>query len=292
MGSSPDTADTSTASAGQDGLGKHEIERSGHLESLLGAGHDDDGVSRALDQSCVIGDAAVGEVEMGLLEHGPRKPCGVWTDRRALRSTVSVTTSPSTRLTVSVTGSPGTTASAPARTADATASISSTGARGRAASCTRTTPTASGSAASAARTDSGRVGAARHHVQRGPGVMVGQQRPHGDDLVGWRRHDDEVDQARRRQVAHGVHEQRHSAEQPQRLGRPGSEPLAAPGRRHDRRHLLGAVPRPAGHVVTPTGCANTMRPLAVVSTLVTTTVSSLPTESRARSTTIIVPSSR
>ena len=133
---------------------------------------------------------------------------------------------------------------------------------------------------------------ARHDVQRRAGVVVGQQRAYGGHLVGRRGHDHEVDQAGCRQVAHGVHEQRHSAEQPERFGGARTEPFATPGRWHDGGHLLGAVSRRCAHVATATGCANTMRPLAVVSTLVTTTVSSLPTDPLARSTTIIVPSSR
>ena len=84
-----------------------------------------------------------------------------------------------------------------------------------------------------------------------------------------------------------MHEQRRAAEQAQRLGVPDPEPLAATGRRHDGRDDRCRVT-----AASAAGLANTIRPLAVVSTLVTRTCASRPIRSRARSTTTIVPSSR
>src|SRR5918996_1354076 len=86
-----------------------------------------------------------------------RKACGVWTATSSLRSRVSTTSSPSTRLTVSATGSAGTAPSQPLPSAPRTRSITSAARSGRAASWTRTTAASSGTSATPARTESARV---------------------------------------------------------------------------------------------------------------------------------------
>jgi hypothetical protein len=83
--------------------------------------------------------------------------------------------------------------------------------------------------------------------------VIGQQGSHSGSLVGRCRHDHEVDKPGGGQAAHGVHQQRHAAEQPQRLRRSRTEALAAPGSRHDGRNLAVTLLRAACHAVGPTG---------------------------------------
>src|SRR6266511_2357152 len=94
--------------------------------------------------------------------HASRRICatkawGVCTTRKASRSSVSTTRSPSTRLTVSATGSAGTAPSQPSFNAVKTRSTTSSSTSGRAASCTSTTAASAGTSESASRTESARV---------------------------------------------------------------------------------------------------------------------------------------
>src|SRR4029077_6198288 len=86
-----------------------------------------------------------------------RKACGVCTATRVVRSSVAVTSLPSTTLIVSVTASPGIAPSAPARIAAITEAYRSSVANGRAASWTQMIVASAGTAARPARTDSLRV---------------------------------------------------------------------------------------------------------------------------------------
>ena len=143
----------------------------------------------------------------------------------------------------------------------------------------------------------------RHRRKTGPhGVLTSPAT--GDDVCGGderselrqqlcgRGHDDDVNAC----VAHRVDGQlqkRLVTQAYQRFWHAGPESLAAAGGGDDRgrRHPLrvrGVIPREPSS----TGCANTSRPLAVVTTLVMRTSTSRPTNRRAPSTTTIVPSSR
>ncbi len=104
-------------------------------------------------------------------------------------------------------------------------------------------------------------------------------------VPGWGSDHDQVDRAGR-EGAHRVHQHRLAAQQVHRLGAGGAEALAETGRRDDGRDDR------CGHADSAAGLANTIRPLAVVSTLVTRTRLSWPMSSRDRSATTMVPSSR
>jgi hypothetical protein len=117
--------------------------------------------------------------------------------------------------------------------------------------------------------------------------VVAEEPLHGLDLALGRSDHHELDAAGR-QSPHGVREHRLAGQGEQRLRRTGTEPLAPARGRHDRGHRrLGP-----GHNGSEAGLANTIRPFAVVSTLVTRTEDSAPIPARDRSATTIVPSSR
>ena len=111
------------------------------------------------------------------------------------------------------------------------------------------------------------LGLAGHRVQQGADTSLFAGRC-GDD--------DDVDRASLRERPDGVGQQRLTGELAQSLGLTGPEPLTAAGSRDDggRPHRAGSTSCLFMETGSPTGRANTKRPLAVVSTLVTWTSSS------------------
>jgi len=109
-----------------------------------------------------------------------------------------------------------------------------------------------------------------------------------------RRDDDDVDRPGLGKRAHCMGEQRLTSKVAERLRLARTQPIAAASGRDDgsRPHRVGTTSCLFMGTGSPTGRENTKRPFAVVSTLVTWTISSWPTNSRPRSTTTIVPSSR
>ena len=126
-------------------------------------------------------------------------------------------------------------------------------------------------------------------------MLVGKQVPRPVDGIHRCRDDDMGHAARSGQRPHRVDQHRHPAHRPEGLRVARAEPLAATGCDDERGGLGTGRCVVAGGVHASSselGRAKTIRPFAVVSTLVTRTDSSWPTEERACSTTTIVPSSR
>ena len=259
--------------AREHGLGEQQVERAGHLERLLGAGDDDAPGRRPLDQPGVVGRlgrhpappyAARAPPGGSPAGSAPRAaPTGRrWPPRRP---------SPSTCLTVSTTGEPG---------HDGVR----TGPDGRDHRVDER----------ARHQRPGRV-VHEHDVHR-----VGQrrQRPPYRLLPGVAARDDrELGTVVRRRRARPAPPRRVPAARPPRRGRPAGAPARAPRAPASARRRAGAAPwrarARAAHragsrhhgrddrvpvtAASAAGRANTIRPFAVVRTLVTRTCASWPT---------------
>ena len=134
--------------------------------------------------------------------------------------------------------------------------------------------------------------AALDDAQVGAGVRAVERRGDLVDQPGRRCHHHQVDPTGG-QGADRVGQHRPPAERQEGLRLAAAEAFAAAGRRdHGGDDRAAHVVVTGGHSGSATGFANTIRPFAVVSTLVTRSATSPPIPSRDRSATTIVPSSR
>ena len=244
----------------QHGLGQQQVERPGHLERLLGPGHDDHDGRRPLDQPGVVGRRRAAPARRAP-RRAPRagSPAGSAPRAGPTRSTVADhrrrPVDPLDRVGDRQAGHDG------VRTA-------------RARRRPRRRPASTGTSGA------GRV-VHQHDVDRRSAAPPGRARtdscrvapPATTDELGARRAHRRAARAPRRpgpagaatttrstgpaaQGAHGVHEQRLAAEQAQRLGAAGAEPLAAPAA-GTTAATTGAVDRPASRAArlgrTPSG---------------------------------------
>ena len=229
------------AAPGQDGLGQHQVERSGHLERLLGSGHDQHGATDPLHEAGVVG-GSLGLVGGGVGRGRGRRPARparspAGSGSRAARPVEGRLDEAGGVHRLDGVGDrePGHDGVGPGadrrRRPRRRARPAPAGGRRRGRAPRRRRP---GSTASASATDSCRV---RHRpppaARCRPSRQAAQQRTRPRRARPGAATTTKSTARAIDERADGVHQQGLAAEDAQRLGRPGTEPLASTGRGDD-----------------------------------------------------------